>query len=156
MRAEIPYLPPTDYDSAEPSLEPHPLASASAEKRLTNFIVDFIACAAPFLVIHVAARLAHMPRPRFASGWRGCLLGAAVMLIYFVPQEALWGKTLGKLITRTRVIAVGGGKPGWSRVFVRTLCRLIPFEMFTFIGSYSVGCHDKYSKTRVVVEKSRH
>jgi uncharacterized RDD family membrane protein YckC len=157
MQVEAPCPPPTELDWAEPSLEPRPLLLASAEKRLTNFIIDAVACAVPFFVIRVAEHLAHAPRPRLISGVRGLLLLALVILVYFIPQEALWGKTIGKLFTRTKVVADDGGRPAWSRIALRTLCRMNPFDAFSYIaalvGGFPVGFHDKCSHTRVVVDK---
>jgi uncharacterized RDD family membrane protein YckC len=157
VQDEISYTLPNESAWAEPSVELQPSVLASAEKRLTNFIVDAIACAVPFLVIRVAARLAHAPRPRFTSGIWGLLFLALVMLVYFIPLEAIWGRTLGKLITRTKVVALDGRRPTLWRIALRTLCRMNPFDAFSFIGSFAgnlpVGFHDKCSHTRVVMDK---
>lgn len=44
-----------------------------------------------------------------------------------------------------------GTKPDFKAVALRTLCRFIPFEAFTYLGSSNpMGWHDKLSSTRVV------
>lgn len=45
-----------------------------------------------------------------------------------------------------------GEKPSFSVIFKRTLCRLIPFDGFSFLGSR--GWHDSISDTYVVEKKS--
>jgi uncharacterized RDD family membrane protein YckC len=67
--------------------------------------------------------------------------------------ESRFGRTLGKLITSTKVIAQDVVKPGFGRAMVRTLCRFIPFEPFSFFGAERRGWHDSIAKTWVV--KSR-
>jgi uncharacterized RDD family membrane protein YckC len=76
---------------------------------------------------------------------------AALMFYYGVPEH-LWGKSFGKLITRTFVMSTDGGRPSGAQIFRRTLCRFIPFEPFSILfgGEYPVGWHDSLSGTRVV------
>lgn len=62
--------------------------------------------------------------------------------------EALFGRTLGKLLTGTRVINVGRRKPGWGRAFLRMLARCIPFEPLSLRNG--VMWHDRLTGTRVV------
>src|SRR5438093_12878936 len=61
--------------------------------------------------------------------------------------EALFGRTLGKLLTGTRVIDVDRRKPGWGRAFLRMLVRCIPFEPLSLRNG--VMWHDLLSGTRV-------
>ena len=53
------------------------------------------------------------------------LFWLVALVAYFVVFEALWGRTLGKLITGTVVIDRNGRAPGFARALVRTLLRLI-------------------------------
>jgi len=39
-------------------------------------------------------------------------------------------------------------------ILYRSLYRLVPFNMLSFIGSDSIGWHDKWSKTTVVYDKN--
>jgi len=63
---------------------------------------------------------------------------------YYFFSEALLGRTPAKLITRTHVITLTGGKPGFTRVLGRTLARLVPFEPFLFLFGDS-GWHGRWS-----------
>src|SRR4249919_440769 len=48
-----------------------------------------------------------------------------LMAAYFPVMETIFGKTLGKFITRTRVVNEKGGKPSLAQSIIRTLFRLI-------------------------------
>ncbi|NET36066.1 MAG: RDD family protein [Cyanothece sp. SIO1E1] len=78
------------------------------------------------------------------------LLGIMLNLVYFVGLESLCGRTIAKFITRTKVVTVSGQKPDFGTIFIRTLCRYIPFEPFSFLGNNPYGWHDSIPKTRVV------
>jgi len=80
------------------------------------------------------------------------LLGILLLSCYFIPQEALFGRTLGKLITKTKVVKIDGSKVTFNDVLIRTLCRFIPFEPFSFFGNNGRprGWHDRISKTSVI------
>jgi uncharacterized RDD family membrane protein YckC len=78
------------------------------------------------------------------------LLGATILLIYYIPQEALFGRTLGKLVTGTMVVNEEGGKPSLGQVVGRTFSRFIPFEAFSFFVSSARGWHDSIPRTYVV------
>jgi hypothetical protein len=44
-------------------------------------------------------------------------------------------------------------RPPFGTMVLRSLCRLIPFEPFSFLGSDARGWHDSITKTRVVRKK---
>jgi uncharacterized RDD family membrane protein YckC len=80
------------------------------------------------------------------------LLGFIILLIYYVPQEAFSGRTLGKMITGTKAVNEDGSKLTFGKVLGRTLCRFIPFEAFSFLGGQNKpkGWHDRIPKTKVI------
>lgn len=78
------------------------------------------------------------------------VLGFAILLFYYVILEAATGRTLGKLITGTKVVNEDGGAPSIGQIIGRTLCRCIPFEAFSFLSSDARGWHDRIPKTYVV------
>lgn len=77
------------------------------------------------------------------------LLGIIFVLLYYILLEGLTGRTIAKLITKTKVVTESNETPSFHTIVVRSLCRLIPFEAFSFLGS-NTGWHDTLSKTRVV------
>ena len=65
-------------------------------------------------------------------------------------MEAVFQRTIGKLVTGTRVVTTDGNVPGFGKVLGRSLARVIPFEVLSFLGAIPIGWHDKLSGTRVV------
>ncbi len=71
---------------------------------------------------------------------------------YYLFFEAIFNATPAKFFTETRVVSeYKDEKLNFSKVFVRTLCRFVPFEPFSFFFSY--GWHDTWSETTLVKEK---
>ncbi|WP_343705403.1 RDD family protein [Flavobacterium sp.] len=75
-----------------------------------------------------------------------------LMLNYFF-MECFFGATMGKFATGIVVITENGTKPNFVKILVRTLCRLIPFDVFSFLGKSGGFWHDSISKTHVVVRR---
>jgi uncharacterized RDD family membrane protein YckC len=74
-----------------------------------------------------------------------------MLTAYFTFFEYKFGKTIGKMVTNTKVVRKDGGKLTLKNAFTRSLARLIPFEAFSFIGSHlPVGLHDSLTDTLVV------
>lgn len=78
------------------------------------------------------------------------IYGALILMIYYLTIETLTARSLGKYITKTKVVLYDGSKPTFNEILVRTLCRIIPFEQFSFLGEEGKGWHDSISKTYVV------
>ncbi|OUS01386.1 hypothetical protein A9Q86_06265 [Flavobacteriales bacterium 33_180_T64] len=77
-----------------------------------------------------------------------------ILLVYYTTVETLTGRSIGKYITKTKVVLFDGSKPTFNEVLVRTLCRMIPLEGLSFLGDIGKGWHDTMSKTYVVdIEK---
>lgn len=83
-------------------------------------------------------------------GWNVIVISVSMM--YYTLTEGLFGRSLGKFITGTIVVDENGEKPTLGIAFKRSLCRLIPFDAFTFLGG-SRGWHDSISNTYVVRKK---
>ncbi|WP_281637163.1 RDD family protein [Flavobacterium marginilacus] len=81
------------------------------------------------------------------------IIAVIVMIIYYVLTEGILGRSLAKFITGTIVVDENGEKPSFGIFFQRTLCRLIPFEAFSFLGNSGRGWHDSISDTYVVDKK---
>jgi len=82
------------------------------------------------------------------------LFGIVLITTYYTVLEYVFkGKTLGKLITRTRAVTEDGERMDLQTTFIRSLCRLVPFEPFSFLGEPQNGWHDKWSKTKVILDR---
>jgi uncharacterized RDD family membrane protein YckC len=77
-------------------------------------------------------------------------LNFLIGMVYYSFFEAMTGQTPAKYITKTRVVNEEGEKPDMNTILIRSLCRYIPFEPFSFLGSDNRGWHDTISKTQVI------
>jgi uncharacterized RDD family membrane protein YckC len=78
------------------------------------------------------------------------LVEAVFIFIYYSIFEIATGRTLGKYITKTIVVDEYGDEAFSADIIKRSLCRLIPFDAFSFLGASGRGWHDSLSNTYVV------
>jgi len=79
------------------------------------------------------------------------LIGILAFLIYYTLTEYFFqGKTLGKLITKTRAVNDDNGNMSFTTILLRSLSRLVPFEPFSFLGTLPLGWHDTWTSTKVI------
>ncbi len=133
---------------------------ASKEKRIINMIIDSIGY---YLFSFIVGIFLGILELLGASGvldyivtmdtLESLVFGAIIILLYFSTFEVLFQKTLGKFISKTIVVLEDGSKPSFQDILLRSLCRLIPFEAFSFLGAEGKGWHDSMSNTYVVDEK---
>ena len=69
--------------------------------------------------------------------------------LYFFVSEMFFGKTLGKKLMKLKVIQTDY-KNKFATIFIRTISRLIPLDLATFLIFENELLHDKISKTKVV------
>lgn len=81
---------------------------------------------------------------------RSSAASLVLILLYYLPQESLFGWTVGKLILRTRIVGMDSQPAAFRQILGRTLARMIPFEPFSFFGNRPFGWHDSLSNTRVI------
>jgi uncharacterized RDD family membrane protein YckC len=76
-----------------------------------------------------------------------------IMVVYYSLTEIYFSRTIAQLITKTVVVKKDGSKPDIKTFLIRTLCRFIPLEPFSFLGSFPRGWHHTLSHTYVVKKK---
>lgn len=130
---------------------------AGLGKRFANYILDLIFMMLLGLVIGVVLGLIIMIlSPDSISFFESdnflvdYLLNFLIGMVYYSFFEAITGQTPAKYITKTRVVNEEGEKPDFNTILIRSLCRYIPFEPFSFLGSDNRGWHDTISKTQVI------
>ena len=123
---------------------------ASKGTRFGNYLLDMIFLYALSFVGGLILGASGGYAGRSNNVFLSYLIGFAIVFGYYAVLEGFTGRTIGKFITRTKVVDENGEKPDFNTILIRSLCRLIPFEQFSFLGSDSYGWHDKFSKTRVV------
>lgn len=124
------------------------LIDATISQRLTNYIIDIICFYIFSFTLGGVLGIAGLGDLLLAIN--EYILGISIMFIYFFGSEMLLGRTVGKFVTKTKVVQEDGSTPEVNHILLRTLCRFIPFEPFSFLGNEVRGWHDTLSKTRVV------
>ena len=83
------------------------------------------------------------------------IVGMVFYYIYYFALEAIFGQTLGKLITKSIVTDSQGEKrPSVMQIFIRTISRLIPIDFISYFFNAN-GIHDYLSKTQLVTKNSQ-
>jgi len=82
------------------------------------------------------------------------ILTFGTIFTYYIFLETVFQKTVGKLITKTKVVKSNGEKPGTILIIARTFSRFIPFDGLTFLFQRK-GLHDILSGTRVIKDKHK-
>jgi uncharacterized RDD family membrane protein YckC len=131
---------------------------ASNRQRFVNVVIDYVArLGLTFVIGMIAAMIGVLTGNEeilifFQNITRiqELTIGLVVLLIYYNVFEIFFGTTIGKLFTKTVVVDIYGEKPNANAILIRSLCRLIPFEVFSFFGTPCIGWHDSLSKTYVV------
>jgi len=131
---------------------------ATSGQRFLNFIIDLI------LIRSALAGIFHFMDMHFEL-FRSVLyfdgggmtfnpvnitLDSLLLIVaYTVIEGVTKGYTIGKLITGTRAVQNNTTRPiTWKDAFVRSVCRIIPFEPLSGLMAYP--WHDRLSKTIVI------
>ena len=118
-------------------------------KRLANYILDVFFM---MMLVFFTMTLATLFSAKLSeNSILGCLL--LLMPGYYIGMEYKFGKTLGKFITRTKVISTTGNPLTFGQSVGRTFCRIIPFERFSGLFTEGVFWHDSIPKTVVVEDE---
>lgn len=130
----------------------------SGGKRFGNYVIDFIVqygvgYGLGYMAVFLYEFLGYDEFYIWVSDmgtFEEYLVGWVIGFIFYTIFEAWLQRTPGKFVTGTRVVMEDGSKPPFGKILLRSLCRFIPFEVFTFFGDRSRGLHDRLSDTYVV------
>ncbi len=118
--------------------------------RLINFIIDSLVWITLYFAIAYVFDLYFL---RFNSYFVNYIysisLGLLVYWAYYCVLEFYFQKTLGKLLSRTKVLSTNEGELSFRSVLIRTISRLIPIDFLYYFFSRR-GLHDRLSNTLVV------
>ncbi|MBO0938881.1 RDD family protein [Fibrella sp. HMF5335] len=125
---------------------------ASKASRFVNNFIDRIV--AIFVTLTLGGMFSYVGRLFSGSeqiSGLTVLAGVLVFPAYYIILEWKLGKTVGKMITKTRVINDDGGPISLGQAIGRFLCRFIPFDSWVVLFSSSGrGLHDSIADTWVV------
>lgn len=125
--------------------------NAAWGKRLTNYIIDTVTIYALIFVTGIVISLFDS-NFSYSEDSVFSLLTVIVYVIYYSGCEYLWGKTLGKIVTQTRVLHNEGENINYWTTLKRSLIRFVPLEALSLDSRTRIMWHDKWSNTRVVDE----
>jgi uncharacterized RDD family membrane protein YckC len=152
MSQENPYAAPKSVAlENESAVEPYLTLQATRGMRLGTFIIDYLFVIAIWILIGIAsAYLGMIDWIENMNRVQERLFDIGTLLVYYMFFEGLFGRTPGKWIIGTKTVDLNGNAPSLGVVFIRSICRFVPFEPFSFFGNEPNGWHDRWSKTRVV------
>ncbi|HCA07883.1 RDD family protein [Chryseobacterium sp.] len=126
---------------------------ASKGARFANYMIDLIAFYIVFFVIMLIITLINPAYGRWFANTHDLLQRLIGIISYtlfsFLIEAATGGRSLGKLITGTKVIMTDGEKPSVGDYFLRNIIRgIVLIDQLSFFGEN--GLHDSWSNTRVI------
>lgn len=117
--------------------------------RFLNFIIDFLVWFILVTIISFIIGLFISPIDQGKIKLFGYFLVFGTFIGYYAIMEIKFQKTIGKFLTKTKVVKMNGEKPENGDIIARTFYRLIPFDRISFLFTKN-GFHDFLSKTKVV------
>ncbi len=118
--------------------------------RFLNYIIDFIVAYLLILVVFIILGVFITSTvDDILAAFLTFIIAFGTFLSYYAFMEIKYQKTIGKFITKTKVVKINGEKPNASDIITRTLCRLIPIDGISYLFVKN-GIHDYLSKTKVI------
>ena len=115
-------------------------------KRFINFIIDGLV----FIVLMLALQFSLDYQ---LTKYQVKIISTVNYFSYYFISELIFGRTIGKLFTKTKVVSVSNkGHPSIISVFIRSIIRLIPLDIISFL-LFKKGWHDNFSNTTLTSTK---
>lgn len=151
---------PNPYRAPEAAIDTRaelPIKYAGKWRRFFNWVIDnlvLFALTTALLTGLALLEIGHWVEWYGALGfWRRYLVDSVFVIAYYVALEGVFGISIGKLMTGTRVVNEQGNTPTLAQAVVRTLSRFIPFEALSLAFSdddRARGWHDSLARTYVI------
>jgi uncharacterized RDD family membrane protein YckC len=113
--------------------------------RFANYVIDLLI----FYILSVITGVVLASFIANAGTPLTYLISYILYVSYFTFIEgATNGRSVGKLITRSKAVKENGTPITWNDALMRSLSRIVPFEPFSAFGGQP--WHDRWSHTKVV------
>lgn len=115
-------------------------------KRILNFAIDSI-------VFFLGTVLLIWTTKNWLDPSQAKAVFISIYFVYYFCFEAIYGRTIGKFITGTKVVCVKNyNKPSFFKIFLRTITRIFPLYFISYFLS-GKGLHDHLSNTLLINSK---
>ncbi len=121
--------------------------------RFLNFLIDFIVWAMLVTIMSIVSEIFISSFSPLLVQFFPFIIILSTFLAYYIFMEIKFQKTIGKFVTKTKVVKLNGEKPEASDIISRSFYRLIPFDRISFLFVKN-GIHDYLSKTKVIKDIS--
>ncbi|PSL47459.1 RDD family protein [Chitinophaga niastensis] len=121
---------------------------ATKSQRFGNFIIDYVIAMAVLMAIAFMLGLQQIVLAEYEYQLIFVLLYVGYC---FIMEAFANGRTIGKMITKTRVVRYDGQPLSPLTVLGRSFSRIVPFEAFSGLGD--APWHDKWTNTEVIKDK---
>ena len=136
--------------------KPRPVIPAALHKRFANWAVDTFINGFVLSLLFMAIGAAYPPFWESFTKDPYALKNTMTMqfsyaLLLSIQEGFFGGKTIAKRFTRTRAVLADGSPLPREKAFLRSLIRMVPFEIFSIL-IFGRPWHDTWSGTTVVDE----
>ncbi|MCK4870741.1 MAG: RDD family protein [Gammaproteobacteria bacterium] len=129
------------------------LKFAGLGKRILGGIIDIILLVIVFAIYVRFFGREVLPGSYHVEGMPAFYIFVFIFLYYWV-FEAITGKTLGKLIVKTRVVNKEGNKITWRQSFVRNIMRVIDGLFFYLVAAIAIASSEKNQRLGDMLAKT--
>lgn len=120
----------------------------SLVKRFINYMIDILIIAG--ISIGVIALLFNADLEDDTGGSYFTLVFYGIFFMYYIIMEYNFGKTVGKFITKTKVVSTDSERLSIGQCIGRAASRFIPFDAMSCLFNEPTCWHDTLPKTMVV------
>ncbi len=119
--------------------------NASSLLRIINLIIDTLSV----FIISIIIGFFIQPIDKEMNHLISLIIIIGTYISYYSIMEIKFNKTIGKFLTKTKVVTINEEIPGNADIITRTFCRLIPLDKISFLFTKN-GFHDNFSDTKVI------
>lgn len=118
--------------------------TVSSGIRFLNFLIDLLAY---LFIAFVLTYYLDLGRSKHLFIDSSILF--ATYILYYTIFEMKCQQTLGKMLTKTKVVTQNEEVPSFVDIIIRSITRVFPFDHFSFLLMRN-GLHDRLSNTKVI------